>query len=89
MNDVNNKGTMAGTIADKIHQAVSSLLDTEARLNADLHEARSIAHEQKRDIERLQGQIAVLQSQLDNEQNVRRHLQDLISKVAELMQKRA
>jgi len=73
------------TIADKIHQAVSSLLDTEQRLNGEVNEAREIAREQKREIERLQGQIAGLQDQLVNEQAARRHLEELISKVAELV----
>jgi hypothetical protein len=75
MSDVNNSKS---SIADKIHAAVSSLLDTEQRLNAEVNEARQIAREQKIEIERLQ-------NQLDSEQHTRRHLEDLISQIGNLV----
>jgi hypothetical protein len=58
---------------------VSSLLDTEARLNAEVKEAREIAREQKHEIEDLRGQLAA-------EQSARRHLEEIISGVAKLVQ---
>jgi predicted RNase H-like nuclease (RuvC/YqgF family) len=67
------------TIADKIHEAVSSLLVTEVRLNGELKEAR-------RAIERYEYEIRDLQTRLETEQKARRHLTDIISKVAELVQ---
>ena len=67
------------TIADKIHQAVSSLLDTEQRLNGEVNEAREIAREQKREIEQLR-------AQLDSEQHARKQLEAILNEVAKLVQ---
>jgi hypothetical protein len=78
MADTNNSKT---TIADKIHQAVSSMLDTEVRLNRDLNEARQIAREQKDELDKLY-------VRLEKEQAARRHLEDIISKVAELVEQK-
>lgn len=46
MNDVNNAKS---SIADKIHAAVSSLLETELRLNSELSTARSSIGELEQD----------------------------------------
>lgn len=75
MNDVTNA---KGTIADKIHQAVNSLLETEMRLNRELGEARKL-------VEYQEGQISGLQSQLRSEQETRHHLEEIVRKVAELV----
>ena len=74
MSEINNAKS---NIADKIHAAVSSLLETEMRLNADLMEARDIAREQKAEIHRLQEQLAA-------EQHARQELEQIVSRVAEL-----
>ena len=75
MSEINNAKS---NIADKIHQAVSSLLETEMRLNADLMEARDIAREQKAQISRLQEQLAA-------EQHARHNLEQIVSRVGELL----
>jgi chromosome segregation ATPase len=75
MSDINNSKS---SIADKIHAAVSSLLDTEARLNAEVNEARQIARDQKEEIERLQ-------NQLDSERHTRQHLERLVSQIGGLI----
>jgi septation ring formation regulator EzrA len=77
VSDVNNSKS---SIADKIHAAVSSLLDTEMRLNADLNEARQIAREQKDELDKLY-------VRLENEQAARQHLEELISQIAKIVSK--
>jgi len=75
MNDASNSRT---SIADKIHQAVSSLLDSEARLGTEVNEARAIAREQKTEIEMLRKQLAA-------EQDIRLHLERLLSQISDLV----
>lgn len=75
MNDANN---IKATIADKIHQAVSSLLDTEQRLNIELNEARAL-------LQHREGHISGLQQQLENEQKARQRLEEIITEVAKLV----
>jgi predicted nucleic acid-binding Zn-ribbon protein len=75
VSDINNAKS---TIADKIHQAVSSLLETEMRLNNDLSTARSTIRDHEHEIQRLQELLA-------NEQTARRELEGTISKIAELV----
>ena len=75
---IENNASAKATIADKIHAAVSSLLETEMRLNADLMEARDIAREQKTEIHRLQEQLAA-------EQHARHKLEEIVSRVGELL----
>ena len=70
----NNKST----IADKIHAAVSSLIETELRLNSELSTARSSIRELEQEIARLQDRIAA-------EQEVRERLEQIVGKVSELV----
>ena len=65
------------SIADKIHAAVTTLLDNEMRLNADLGSARNTIRQQEEELRRLK-------DQLTKEQEVRRNLEQIISKIAEL-----
>jgi len=67
------------TIADKIHEAVSSLISTELRLNGELKEARRL-------IQHNEDEIRELRVRLENEQSARRALEDIIRKVAQLVQ---
>jgi cob(I)alamin adenosyltransferase len=75
---VSDINSAKSTIADKIHEAVSSLLNTEQRLNAELNEARQIARDLKADLEQLQQQFIT-------EQDVRRALENKLSKIAEIL----
>jgi septation ring formation regulator EzrA len=75
MSDVNNSKS---SIADKIYQAVSSMLDTEVRLNHDLNEARDIAREQKDELDKLY-------VRLEKEQAARKHLENLISQIGNMV----
>ena len=75
MNDVNNAKS---NIADKIHAAVSSLIETELRLNSELSTARSTIDELEQKIVRLQDRIAA-------EQEVRERLEQIVGKVSELV----
>lgn len=75
VSEINNAKS---TIADKIHEAVTSLLSTETRLNAELNEAREIARGLKADLEHLQQQFIA-------EQDVRRELEVKLSKIAEIL----
>ena len=65
------------SIADKIHAAVTTLLDNEMRLNAELVSAHNTIRQQEEELRRLQ-------DQLTKEQEVRRNLEQIISKIAEL-----
>jgi len=73
-----NDANARATIADRIHEAVSSLLDTESRLNTELNEAREIAREQKREIE-------MLRAQLNSEHDIRSHFERLLSQISDLV----
>jgi len=64
-------------IADKIHAAVTSLLETEMRLNTDLVSKNDTIRQKEEELRRLQ-------DQLKKEQEVRRNLEQIISKIAEL-----
>lgn len=75
MSDVNNSKS---SIADKIHAAVSSLLDTEQRLNGEVNEARQIAREQKDELDKLY-------VRLEKEQAARQRLEDLISQIGNMV----
>jgi len=65
------------TIADKIHTAVTTLLENEMRLNVDLVSKNNTIRQQEEELRRLQ-------DQLTKEQEVRRNLEQIISKIAEL-----
>ena len=65
------------SIADKIHAAVTTLLDNETRLNAELVSAHNTIRQREEELRRLQ-------DQLTKEQEVRRNLEQIISKIAEL-----
>lgn len=73
------------TIADKIHQAVSGLLDTEVRLNADLLEARNVARGLKGELEAMTDEKLHIEQQLRVEKEARQALEVILRKVAELV----
>lgn len=75
MNDATNAKS---TIADQIHRAVSTLLETEMRLNGEVSDARELIHQ-------LGDEIAKLRERLASEQDARKRLEQIVGKVAELV----